>query len=67
MWVVRDAVHVFMPAMEGTAHVITLDIVTCQIIIVRVHAAVIWHALTLHTQGPKICKCSFSCQTIFDL
>lgn len=50
MRVVRDAVHVCMSAMEDISHVITLAIVSCQVII-RVHAAIIMHALPLQAHA----------------
>lgn len=46
MWVVRNAVHVRMSAMEDIGHVIILAIISCQVI-VWVHAAIIMHALPL--------------------
>lgn len=50
MWVVRDAVHVCMSAMEDISHVVTLAIVSCQIVI-RVHAAIVMHALPLRAHA----------------
>lgn len=53
MWVVRNAVHVCMGAMEDVGHVISLATISCQVII-RVHAAIIMQALPLHSHATAL-------------
>ena len=61
MWVVRNAVHVGMSAMEDIAHVIVLAIISCQLII-RLHAAIIMHALALSSHVTAEISTQSQCQ-----
>ena len=50
MWVVRNAVHVGMSAIEDMGHVAILAII-CRQVIIRLHAAIVMHALPLQSHA----------------